>query len=187
MAYGCEKHCTEWYGWLTGVKNTIRNGMEAYGCEKHRTECYGWLTGVNDTIRNGTDHPRTPPHTPASPPVWAGDPPVWAGDPLVWAGDPQVWAGDPQVWAGDPRFWPGTGVGRGPGSESTRKTGQKKLILHKKRVHVKDCGKSYYQKLRRVMNFLFYDTDNSETSLKIHFCAKLVQIRKIQIFGPLRN
>ena len=104
---------------LTGVKNTMRNGTEAYGCEKHNTEWYGWLTGVKDTIWNGTDHPHIPPHPPASlahtpayPRVTPASPPVWAGDPPVWAGDPQVWAGDPQVWGRD-WLWPGPGLGIG--------------------------------------------------------------------------
>ena len=123
---------------------------------------------------------RTPPHAP-------GPPPAWAGDPLVWALDSQVWAGDPQFGPGTPWFGPGTGLGWGPGPESALKIGQKKVILQGKRAHVKDGGKSSYQKLRLVMNYLLYSTDNSETSSRAHFCAILAKIRKIRNFGPLRN
>ena len=90
---------------------------------------------------------------------------------------PPVWAGDPLVWARD----------RGPDTESALKIAPENIKLQAKRVHVKEGGKSSYQKLRKVMSFLFYGTDNSETSFKIHFPAKLAQIRKIKIFGPLRN
>jgi hypothetical protein len=79
------------------------------------------------------------------------------------------------------RVWPG------PGLESTLKITKNYLISWKKRGHVKDGGKSYCQKLRRVMNLLFYDTDNSEAFFKIHFFSKLAKIWKIRIFGPLRN
>jgi hypothetical protein len=55
MAYGCVRDFSGVYGTIrvcTGVYGTIRM---AYGCEKHYTEWYGWLTGVKNTIRNSTD------------------------------------------------------------------------------------------------------------------------------------
>ena len=48
IAYGCEKHYTEWYGWLTGVRNTVRNGTD--GLRVYT----GLYTGVHGTIRDYT-------------------------------------------------------------------------------------------------------------------------------------
>ena len=138
MAYGCEKHYAECYGWLTGVKTIIRNGTEACGCEKHRTECFGW-PGLG----------RDPPGLGRGPP----------------------------------------GLGLGPALAGAR--AQNRLLKSQtnagKRLYVQDGGKSHYEKLRRVMNFLFYGKDNLETYFKKYVPAKLAKHRETQIFGSFRN
>ena len=51
---------------------------------------------------------------------------------------------------------------------------------------MKDGGKSYYQKLRRVMYLLYYYTEYSETLFENHFSAKLAKIRKSGFSDLLR-
>ena len=52
----------------------------------------------------------------------------------------------------------------------------------RKRVHVKDEGKSSSGKLRRVAAYLFYSTDPPETSLE-GFFPEISEHRKITDFG----
>ena len=53
--------------------------------------------------------------------------------------------------------------------ESAHKITQTHLKSGRKRVHVKDDGKSSSEKLRRVTGYLFYVRDPPETSLKFIF------------------
>ena len=46
------------------------------------------------------------------------------------------------------------------------------------RAHVKDCKKFTYRFLCRVKNFLFCDTDNSETALNNRFPVNVSKNKK---------
>ena len=65
--------------------------------------------------------------------------------------------------------------------------GGKKHKIVKETAPIKDEGKPYSEKLRRVAGDLSTEGILQKHLLKIHFPAKLTKIRKIQIFGPLRN
>ena len=60
----------------------------------------------------------------------------------------------------------------------------KSIEIGRKRVHVKDDGKSSSEKLRRVAGYLFYVRDPQKKPLKFTCSIKLSKTGKLQILGP---
>ena len=57
----------------------------------------------------------------------------------------------------------------------------KSIEIGRKRVHVKDDGKSSSEKLRRVAGYLFYVRDPQKTSSGVTFSTQLSKTGKLQI------
>jgi hypothetical protein len=125
-----ENHHTEEYGWLTGVKNTVRNGTDAYGCERHSTEWYG-----------------SPPGTPTDSWFGRGSPPQTPGLGVDGPLSLPVWA---RVAPSDSWFWaqttPDLALGWARAGNGHPKS-LKKTKLKNKRGQVKDRGKSFCEKV----------------------------------------